>query len=324
MGEVKQIKNLKDFSASIERFQGGHRLCPGCSHGVIVREFINATDEEMCVSNATGCLEVCSTIYPFTSWNVSWVHVGFENAAAAISGVEAMHKSLKNQGKSYNDKEIKFLAFGGDGGTYDIGFQSLSGAAERGHRFIYVCVDNEGYMNTGGQRSSSTPIGSSTTTSPAGKISYGEKKHKKDLVAIMAAHRCEFVAQIAPGHKFWKDLVTKAQRAYAANGPVFINAMSPCPTEWKFDPALSMQVGEVMVDSCVCPLYQIEHNDEAYGYKLTITYEPKNKLPVKEYIALQGRFKHLFKPENAHILEQWQKNVDAQWDYLRRRQDAGV
>ena len=176
MSEVKEIKNLKQFSTSKERFQGGHRLCPGCSHSVIVREFVNATDDELCVSNATGCLEVCSTIYPYTSWDVSWIHIGFENAAAAISGVEAMHKSLKNNGKSFSDRPVKFVAFGGDGGTYDIGFQALSGAAERGHDFVYVCLDNEGYMNTGGQRSSSTPLGGATTTSPAGKISYGEKK----------------------------------------------------------------------------------------------------------------------------------------------------
>jgi pyruvate ferredoxin oxidoreductase beta subunit len=322
MTDIKVIKNLKDLATSKDRFQGGHRLCPGCSHGVIVREMLNATDDELCISNATGCLEVCSTIYPFTSWNASWIHVGFENAAAAISGVEAMHKSLQNQGKSFSDKEVKFLTFGGDGGTYDIGFQSLSGAAERGHRFIYVCLDNEGYMNTGGQRSSATPLGASTSTSPAGKKSYGEKQVKKDLIAIMAAHRCEFVAQVAPSS--WRDLIKKAQRAYQAKGPVFINAMSPCPTEWKYDPALSMQVSEVMVDSCVCPLYQIEAVDEPYGYKLTITYEPKNKLPVRDYIALQGRFKHLFKPENAHILDQWQKEIDAHWDYLRRRQDAGI
>ncbi|MDR2904910.1 MAG: pyruvate ferredoxin oxidoreductase [Helicobacteraceae bacterium] len=322
MGEMKQIKNLKDFSTSVERFQGGHRLCPGCSHGVIIREFVNATDDELCLSNATGCLEVCSTIYPFTSWNASWIHIGFENAAAAISGVEAMHKALKNKGKGYSGKEVKFVALGGDGGTYDIGFQSLSGAAERGHNFIYLCLDNEGYMNTGGQRSSSTPVGAATTTSPSGKVSYGEKKRKKDLVSIMSMHRCDYVAQVAPSS--WKDLVTKAQKAYQAKGSVFINAMSPCPTEWKFDPALSMEVSKVMVDSCVCPLYEIEHNDNDFGYKLTITYEPKNKLPVRDYIAMQGRFKHLFKPENAHILDQWQKDIDAYWDYLRRRQDAGV
>lgn len=322
MSGIKQIKNLKDFSLSVERFQGGHRLCPGCSHSIIVREFINATDDELCVSTATGCLEVCSTIYPFTSWDVSWIHIGFENAAAAISGVEAMHKSLAKQGKSYNDKNMKFVAFGGDGGTYDIGFQSLSGATERGHNFIYVCLDNEGYMNTGGQRSSSTPIGGSTTTSPSGKVSYGEKKAKKDLTAIMSSHRCKYVAQVAPSS--WKDLVTKAQKAYQTDGPVYINAMSPCPTEWKYDPSLSMEISKVMVDSCVCPLYEIEHDPETYSFKLTVNYEPKNKLPVVDYLSMQGRFKHLFLPQNKHVLDQWQKNIDAQWDYLRRRQDAGV
>lgn len=317
MSEVKEIKNLKQFSTSKERFQGGHRLCPGCSHSIIVREFVNATDDELCVSTATGCLEVCSTIYPYTSWDVSWIHIGFENAAAAISGVEAMHKSLKNNGKSFDDKPMKFIAFAGDGGTYDIGFQSLSGAAERGHDFIYVCLDNEGYMNTGGQRSSSTPIGGATTTSPAGKISYGEKKMKKDMMSIMAAHGCEYVAQAAPSN--WKDMVKKAQKSFQASGPVYINAVSPCPTEWKFDPSMSMEVSKVMVESRVVPLYEIEG-----GSKVTVNYKPKNHVPVEEYLGMQGRFKQLFKPSNKHIIEEWQKNVDAKWEYLLRREEAGI
>lgn len=317
MGEIKKIKNLKEFSLSTERFQGGHRLCPGCSHSVIVREMVNATDDPLCVSTATGCLEVCTTIYPYTSWDVSWLHIGFENAAAGISGTEAMYKALKKKGKAYSDKPMKFVAFGGDGGTYDIGFQSLSGAAERGHDFMYVCLDNEGYMNTGGQRSSATPVGGSTTTSPAGKVSYGEKNWKKDMVAIMAAHRCGFVAQVAPSK--WKDLVKKTQQAYNTPGPTYINAVSPCPTEWKFDPALSMEISDLMVDSCVAPLYQIED-----GHKLTITYRPKNKIPVKDYLGAQGRFKHLFKESNKHVIEAWQKETDRFWDYLQRREEAGV
>ena len=186
MSEIKKIKNLKEFSTVVGKFEGGHRLCPGCSHSVIVREILNATDDNLVVSTATGCLEVCTSIYPYTSWDVSWMHIGFENAAAGISGVEAMYRARKNKGHFQDEKPTKFIAFGGDGGTYDIGFQSLSGAAERGHNFIYVCLDNEAYANTGGQRSSSTPIGSSTTTSPAGKISYGEKRQKKDMVQIMA------------------------------------------------------------------------------------------------------------------------------------------
>jgi pyruvate ferredoxin oxidoreductase beta subunit len=322
MSEIKKIKNLKEFSTTVERFEGGHRLCPGCSHSVIVREILNATDDNLVVSTSTGCLEVCTTIYPYTSWDVSWMHIGFENAAAGISGVEAMYKARKNKGHFQNEKPTKFIAFGGDGGTYDIGFQSLSGAAERGHNFIYVCLDNEAYANTGGQRSSSTPIGSSTTTSPAGKISYGEKRQKKDMVGIMAAHGCKYVAQVAPSK--WKDLVGKIQKAYQTEGAVYINAVSPCPTEWKYDPSKSMELSDLAVDSLVFPLYEIYYDEEAGHQKLKVTYKPKKKKTVEEYCAMQGRFKHLFKQEFSHVLDDWQKRVDANWEYLLKREELGV
>lgn len=317
MSIAKTVKNLKEFSTSIERFEGGHRLCPGCSHSVIVREMVNAAEADLVISAATGCLEVCTAIYPFTSWDASWIHIGFENAAAGISGAEAMHKALARKGKAYNDRPVKFVAFGGDGGTYDIGFQSLSGAFERGHDFMYVCLDNEGYMNTGGQRSSSTPIGGATTTSPAGRVSYGEKQMKKDMVQIMASHGSQFVATVVPSH--WKDLVKKMSQAMNTSGPTYINALSPCPTEWKFEADQSMTLSDLAVETCVYPLYQIED-----GHKLSITYRPKNKLPVRDYLGVQGRFKHLFKPQFEYIIEEWQKNVDKQWDYLQRREEAGV
>jgi pyruvate ferredoxin oxidoreductase beta subunit len=317
MSEIKKIKNLKEFSTSLERFEGGHRLCPGCSHSIIVREMINATDDEVVVSTATGCLEVCTAIYPYTSWDVSWLHIGFENAAAGISGAEAMHKARKAKGTLISDKPTKFIAFAGDGGTYDIGFQSLSGAFERGHEFIYCCLDNEGYMNTGGQRSSSTPIGGVTTTTPAGSHSYGEKELKKDLTMIMAAHNSPYVAQVAPSK--WKDLVKKTQRAYETKGPVFINAISPCPTEWKFTPERSMEISDLAVDSLVWPLYEVEN-----GRKVTVNYKPKNKITVEEYAAAQGRFKHLFKQENSHLIDEWQVRVDNYFEYLLKREEAGV
>ncbi|MEF3191955.1 MAG: pyruvate ferredoxin oxidoreductase [Campylobacterales bacterium] len=319
MSELKEIRNLKEFSTSLERFEGGHRLCPGCSHSVIVREVLNCNNYDLAVSAATGCLEVCTAIYPFTSWDVNWIHVGFENAAAAISGVEAMHKVLARKNRLYTDgkKKAKFIAFGGDGGTYDIGFQSLSGAFERGHEMLYICLDNEGYMNTGGQRSSSTPIGGATTTSPAGKASYGEKRTKKDITQIMAAHNSPYVATVLPSQ--WKDLVRKTQKALATEGPTFINALSPCPTEWKFDPARSMEISELAADTLVFPLYEIENNR-----KLTITYRPKKVLPVRDYLGAQGRFRHLFTKENEHIIEQWQKNVNEYWEWLQRREEASV
>ena len=314
----KIIKNLKQFSTSNDRFEGAHLLCPGCAHSIIVRELLNCTDDNLIIANATGCLEVCTAVYPHTSWDASWIHIGFENASTAASGAEAMYKALKNKGRLKDpDKPVKFVAFGGDGATYDIGFQFLSGAVERGHDFTYICLDNEVYANTGGQRSSSTPIGASTTTTPAGRVSYGKKKMKKDIVAIMAANGAPYVAQVAPNK--WKDMVKKYQKALATEGPVFINAMSACTTEWKFPSNETIEVSDLATDSLVFPLYEIEN-----GHKLTITYRPRNIIPVRDYLGVQGRFKHLFKKENEYLIDEMQKTVDTKWELLQRREEAGV
>jgi len=314
----KEIRNLKQFSTSNDRFEGAHLLCPGCAHSIIVRELLNCTDDNLVISSATGCLEVCTAVYPHTSWDSSWLHIGFENASTGVCGAEAMHKALKNKGKLKDpDKPVKFIAFGGDGATYDIGFQYISGAVERGHDFTYVCLDNEVYANTGGQRSSSTPIGASTTTTPAGRVSYGKKKMKKDIISIMAANGAPYVAQVAPNK--WKDMVKKYQKALATEGPVFINAMSACTTEWKFPQNETIEVSDLATDSLVFPLYEIED-----GHKLTITYRPRKIIPVRDYLGVQGRFKHLFKKENEYLIEEMQKEVNAKWELLQRREEAGV
>jgi pyruvate ferredoxin oxidoreductase beta subunit len=316
---TKQIKNLKQFSTSADRFEGSNDLCPGCAHSIIVREILNATDSDLVIGTGTGCLEVCTAKYPYTSWDSSWIHIGFENSSTAIAGAEAMYKVRKRKNALPNGegKNPKFVAFGGDGATYDIGFQWISGCFERGHDMMYVCLDNEVYANTGGQRSSSTPIGASTTTSPAGRVSYGEKKMKKDIVQIMAAHGSPYVAQVAPNQ--WKDMVKKIQKGFNTEGPVFINAMSACTTEWKFPIDQTISVSDIATDSLAFPLYEIEN-----GTKLTITYRPKKIIPIRDYLGVQGRFKHLFKKENEHIIEQWQKDVDERWEYLQRREEAGV
>ncbi len=318
MSTIKKIKNLKELSTSNDRFEGAHLLCPGCAHSIIVRELMNCTDDNLVISSNTGCLEVSTAVYPYTSWDTSWIHIGFENAATAVAGAEAMYKARKRKGTLKDpDAPVKFVAFGGDGSTYDIGFQWLSGAVERGHDFTYICLDNEVYANTGGQRSSSTPLGSSTTTSPAGRISYGKKEMKKDMVAIMAAHGAPYVAQMAPNK--WKDMIKKMQRALTTEGPVYLNAISACTTEWKFDPKDTINVSDLATDSLVFPLYEIID-----GKELNITYRPKNVIPVRDYLGAQGRFRHLFKPENEHVIKQWQKNVDEFWEYLQRREEAKV
>jgi len=265
MSENKKIKNLKDFSTSADRFEGANLLCPGCAHSIIVREILNATNDDLVLSSSTGCLEVCTAVYPYTSWDASWIHIGFENSSTAISGVEAMHKALKTKGRLKQDRDPKFVAFGGDGASYDIGFQWISGCFERGHDMMYVVLDNEVYANTGGQRSSSTPIGSSATTSPAGRISYGEKMNKKDMLTIMAAHNSPYVAQVAPNK--WKNMIKAVQQGLNTEGPTFINAMSACTTEWKFDPADTIAISDLATDSLVFPLYEI-----IGGKELNITY----------------------------------------------------
>ncbi|MBN2459280.1 pyruvate ferredoxin oxidoreductase [Candidatus Woesearchaeota archaeon] len=303
------MANIRELALDGERLASGHRLCPGCALPIIARAVMRGTKDPIVVSNATGCLEVSTTIYPYTAWKVPWIHNAFENAAATITGVEAAYKALKRTGKI--NKEIKFLAFGGDGGTYDIGLQSLSGALERGHDFVYVCVDNEGYMNTGIQRSSSTPYGAWTNTSAVGKAHKGKEQFKKELTAVVAAHHIPYVAQASPHN--YMDLLRKSEKAFAAKGPAFINVLSPCVPGWKYPSSQSIKLAKLAVDTCFWPLFEIENDTWILNYDPGI-----NKKPIIEWLKLQGRFRHLMKPENAHIVEQIQNNIDLRWEQLKK------
>ncbi len=302
------MANLKELSKQPERLSGGHRLCAGCGASIIVRQVLMGTKDPVVVGASTGCLEVATTIYPYTAWKIPFIHNAFENVAATITGVETAYRALKKKGKI--KKEIKFVAFGGDGGTYDIGLQSLSGALERGHRFVYVCYNNEAYMNTGTQRSSATPKGASTTTAPAGKASYGKTQLRKDLTSIVAAHRIPYAAQGSASH--WNDLITKAEKAFKADGPAFLNVISMCNRGWQHPPEDTIEVSKLAVETGFWPLIEIENGVWRF------TYKPKERKPVIEFLKLQGRFKHLFKEENKHILEEMQKEIDENWARLER------
>ena len=297
---------LKELSKKEDRFTHGHRMCSGCGAPVVVKIAMMATEYPVVVSNATGCLEVSSCISEFTAWNVPWIHTAFENAAATLSGVETMYRSLKKQGKF--DQEVKFIAFGGDGGTYDIGFQSLSGAMERGHDMIYICYDNGAYMNTGIQRSSATPLGADTTTCPAGSVIPGKLRNRKNLTKIMAAHDIPYVAQASPSH--WQDLFKKVQKAHEIKGPKFINVIAPCNRGWRSKTNDAIALARLAVNTCYWPLYEIENGVT----KITVT--PKEKIPVAEFMKPQGRFKHLFSPENEGLLQRVQDEVDKEWAKL--------
>ncbi len=219
---LKDICNEKDLLAP------GHRACAGCAETIVVRQVlhaISAAGHPVVVASPTGCLEIITSPFPFTSWRVPWIHSAFENAASTIAGAETMYRSLVKQGK-VEERGIKFVAFGGDGATYDIGLQFLSGVLERGHRILYVCLNNEAYMNTGIQRSSATIMGTWTTTTPVGKVIPGKRENRKDITAIVAAHDIPYVAQAAP--HAWRDLMTKVQKAINADAPSFLNVITPC------------------------------------------------------------------------------------------------
>ncbi len=297
----------KELAKRPERLAPGHRLCAGCGASIIVRQMMAAIDDPVVIANATGCLEVATTIYPYTAWRVPWIHNAFENAASTISGVEAAYRSMVRQGK-IPEQNVKFIAYGGDGGTYDIGLQALSGAVERGHQFLYVCYDNGAYMNTGIQRSSATPLGAHTTTSPAGKVIPGKQQSRKDLTAIMAAHNIPYVAQAAPSQ--WRDLMKKTRKAVNCGGAAFMNVLSSCNRGWRHATDETIEITQLAVDTCYWPLYEVENGE----WKLT--YKPKEKPPVEEWLKRQGRFRHLFRPENRHLIDKLQREVDLRWERL--------
>lgn len=301
--------NLKEDLIKEERFAPGHRMCAGCGAPIAVRTVLRALEPEdkAVVCSATSCLEVSTFLYPYTAWKDSFIHNAFENAAATLSGVETAYKAMKKRGKI--DETWKFIAFGGDGGTYDIGFQSLSGAMERGHDLVYICYDNEAYMNTGIQRSSSTPRFSDSTTTPVGTVIAGKPQKKKNLTKIMVAHDVPYVAQTTFIGNF-SDISTKAKKAIYTPGPAFINVMAPCPRGWRYPGEKLMEITKAAVETCVWPLYEVVDG------KYNLTYMPKNKLPVEEYFKTQGRFSHMFNPGNEWMIEAAQKDVDKAWNDL--------
>ena len=297
------MATVKNLSEKQDLFCSGHRACAGCVPATTMRQVTLAADTNIVAGLSTGCMEVVSTIYPYTAWRCSFIHNAFENVAATISGVEAAYRVLRRKGKL--DVEFKFIAMGGDGGTYDIGLQSLSGAMERGHRMLYVCYDNQGYMNTGIQRSSSTPFGAATSTTPAGSKIPGKQNFQKNLTEILVGHEIPYVAQANIG--FHRDLLKKVEKALAIDGPTFINVLAPCHRGWRINPADSLKYAKLAVETCMWPIFEVEDG------KYKLSRKPKEKLPIEEWLKGQGRFSHIFKPENAGMIESLQANVDKKW-----------
>ena len=303
--------NIKELTKKASPLTQGHRMCPGCGAPTAIRQALMGVDDPVVVVSATGCMEVSTTVYPYSSWRMPFMHIAFENAGAGISGIEAAYKVLRKRGRI--DKNIKFVAFGGDGGTYDIGLQSLSGALERGHDFTYICYNNQGYMNTGAQRSSATPQSANATTSPAGSAVPGKLQRAKDLTEIVAAHDIPYVAQTSLHNPF--DLIAKVKRAVETPGPAFVNVLVPCPLFWKINPANQMEICQLAVDSKFWHVYEVSN------VEYSLSYEPKNPRRLEDFLRAQGRYAHLFKKgaERLDLVEAAQRDADERWAKLLKK-----
>lgn len=306
---IAELEKFKGFSAKrlplADPVASGHRACQGCGEVLALKLAMKAIGMNSIVVSATGCMEIITSTFPQTAWNVPWIHVAFENAAAVASGTEAALKVLMRKGK-IPKRHIDVVAIGGDGATADIGLQALSGAMERGHDFVYICLDNEAYMNTGVQRSSSTPYGAMTTTSPPGKKSIGQSTKKKNLPAIAVAHNIPYVATASPA--YFLDLMNKAKKAALVKGPAYLHIYSSCPTGWRHGGDLAIEISKLAVATKVFPLYEVIEGKYIINRKIT---KPK---PVAEYLKKQGRFRHL----TEDIMAEIQRQVDEEYDKLLR------
>ncbi len=302
----KRTISVPQLVAGEELFAPGHRACIGCGEALAVRLACKVLGRNSIVVSVTGCIEIISSQLPYTSWRLPWIHTLFENAAAVASGVEAGLKAMTRKERRPT-QEVNVVAMAGDGGTSDIGLQALSGALERGHNFLYLCFDNEAYMNTGIQRSSATPYGASTTTSPAGKVSIGQVTWKKDMPAIAAAHNIPYVATACPSYPF--DLMSKIAKGAATQGPAYIHILSVCPTGWRCPPELTIEIGRLAVQTGIFPLYEVEDG------KYTLNVNPPKLKPVQDYLKLQGRFRHL----SEETITEIQHRVDKEYAKLMEK-----
>ena len=310
--QARYYKTVRDIPRE-ETLAPGHRLCAGCGAAIAVKLALKARRGPTVIVNATGCVEVSTSMFPYSAWTVPWVHVAFENAAAVASGIAeaSMILARKRGGEPFD-----VIALAGDGGTFDIGLQALSGALERGHKLLYICYDNEAYMNTGIQRSGATPTGAATTTSPAGRVIPGKQERKKDLIDIAMAHSIPYAATASISHPL--DYINKVRKALEKRGPTLIHVFSPCTLGWRYPPSKTIQLARLAVETRYFPVYEVEDG------RLRINIKVSKPKPLEEFLKLQRRFRHLLKPENKHILEALKNQVEENWNRLLKLEEAGV
>ena len=284
-------------------FESGHTACAGCGPAIAMRFILDVLGPDVIVVNATGCMEIVSTKYPWSAWRVPYIHSIFENGPAVASGVARALRAMGND-------HTKVVYIGGDGATYDIGMAALSGAMERNENVIFICYDNNCYANTGVQRSSATPKYAATTTSPAGKEIHGKMEKRKHIGLIAAAHNIPYVASASIGNL--PDLKRKLEKAKKIKGSSFILIHTPCVLAWRYDPSLTIHIARLAIETGAAHLYEMENG------KLTINVEPKFT-PIEEYLKLQGRYKHLTKEE----IEEIQRNIKIDWQALKVMEKIG-
>ncbi len=305
---------LKDMLEKDEILSSGHRMCAGCAAPTIVKLMGMALRGPTVVCEATGCLEVATTIYPYTAWRIPWIHVAFENAAAVASGVAEAYEVMIEKGRAEFD-HVDVIAIGGDGGTFDIGFGAISGALERGHDFVYMVYDNGAYQNTGIQRSGATMPGQETTTSWAGKVEPGKRQRKKPITEIVAAHKIPYVATVSPAYH--RDFVQKFRKALEVEGPAFIHAISPCPRGWRSDTGKSIELSRLAVETGIHPLYEVFDGEE---YKMSGPSKRLKELkPMEDYMKPQGQFRHLFTDKWKDFRHQIQQWINEDWELLKKK-----
>lgn len=285
-----------------EYFLRGNPACAGCGAAISLRLFFKALGRRVIMVIPACCTTVIQGPYPYASFAVPLLNIVFEATGAATSGVVA---ALKKRGID----DVTVVGWAGDGGTFDIGIQSLSGAAERGTDFIYVCYDNEAYGNTGMQRSGATPYGAWTTTTPTGK-----REHKKDMPMIMAAHGIPYVATASPSYPL--DFINKFRKAKQIRGTKYIHILSPCPPGWRFSTSKTVEIGRLAVQTGMWALYEIEYGKFKLSPPSAKLTDKKKRKPVKEYLRLQGRFRHL-KDEDIATIQRW---VDKSWENYKKLQ----
>ncbi len=297
---------LKDLPIEEHVIQG-NAACPGCPATLGLRIVLKALGKKTIMVVPACCTAVIQSLYPYTSFDIPIMNIAFEAAAAGASGVEA---ALRKQGK----EDINVLAWAGDGGTYDIGLQALSGAIERGTNFIYVCYNNQIYSNTGIQRSGATPMSAWTTTTVAGKTEF-----QKEMGEIIQAHHPPYAAQSAVSEP--EDLYKKVEKAKSIKGPKYIEILAPCPPGWRFSMNKTVSMGKLAIETGAWTLWEYENDDVVFNGKSKLLLEEKiEPKPIEEWLKYQGRFEHLFVPKrNEKMLQRIQEHTDAQWKRYRKK-----